>query len=454
MTCALGLLLVAGWLFSLPRIALAESENGHEATNSTTRSVSDSVAIDMEVAALGNVITNQLKAIGHGNDGESSSGHLHASVFIVSGALLVLLLVAVKFGPTVAQILANRKSTPWIPAPSVRISRADAEADEKVFAEFAAGFRVGPGTATPTHQPALPKTEPAPEKPAPVALPVTTIPITATPEPRPLTRSEFIEAAPKKIKSLRTYLQECSRITGLGRQKILSELLSEVGSIKAGTSDPSLLPLWQLVSAVEGLIRQLQEKPHNLTPSTLRTVAGAVDLFESLLSPIAGPELLSNPPIRFLAVDDDPISRHTISFALKRALTAPDLAENGPAGLALAANTAYDVVFLDVQMPEMDGFEVCSRIHQTEANATTPVVFVTCCNDFNSRATSTLVGGNDLLGKPFITFEITVKALTLALRTRLATARASARLFPAAPGLQPAPLQATAKQLEPLLETA
>jgi two-component system response regulator ResD len=159
----------------------------------------------------------------------------------------------------------------------------------------------------------------------------------------------------------------------------------------------------------------------------MRTVAGAVDLFESLLSPATGPEILSDPPIKFLAVDDDPVSRHTISFALKRALTAPDLAENGPAGLSLAEAAPYDVIFLDVQMPEMDGFEVCSRIHQTGANATTPVVFVTCSSDFNSRAQSTLVGGNDLIGKPFLTFEITVKALTLALRTRLAASRVKAR---------------------------
>jgi two-component system sensor histidine kinase BarA len=116
-----------------------------------------------------------------------------------------------------------------------------------------------------------------------------------------------------------------------------------------------------------------------------------------------------------LAVDDDPISRNAISFALRKALSPPELAEHGEAALALATLKAYDVIFLDVQMPRMDGFEVCTRIHDTLPNRTTPVVFVTCHSDFDARAQSTLSGGNDLIGKPFLTFEITVKALTLAL---------------------------------------
>jgi CheY-like chemotaxis protein len=433
----------------------AARDRSSATTNWAKPSVSDSVAIDMEVAAQGNAITNQLKAIGQNKEGASAGGNFHASIFILSGVLLGVLLIAVKLGPTVAAIFANRKSTAWIPAPSAPMSPAEKAADEQVFAEFAAGFRVGPGGAKPKSI----AVEVVTEQPDSRSVTVKPEPARTRPEPavtrRPLSKSEFIDAAPRKIKNLRTYLQECSRITGLGRQKIITELVGEIDSLKAGAADASLLPLWQLASALEGLIKQMEEKPHSVTPSTMRTVAGAVDLFESLLSPIAGPELLSTPPVKFLAVDDDPISRHTISFALKRALTAPHVAENGPAGLALAAVNTYDVIFLDVQMPEMDGFEVCSRLHQTETNATTPVVFVTCSSDFNSRATSTLVGGNDLIGKPFLTFEIAVKALTLALRTRLGTARAQ----PCVPNQSPAgpKVKGTAAKLEEtnaLLETA
>ena len=70
-------------------------------------------------------------------------------------------------------------------------------------------------------------------------------------------------------------------------------------------------------------------------------------------------------------------------------------------------------------MPGMDGYELCSKIKELPQNKSTPIVFVTCHNDYESHAKSCLAGGTDLLGKPFLTFEITVKALTLALRTRL-----------------------------------
>src|SRR5207302_5414322 len=92
---------------------------------------------------------------------------------------------------------------------------------------------------------------------------------------------------------------------------------------------------------------------------------------------------------------------------------------DGPAALVLAKRQNYDVIFLDVEMPGMDGFEVCSKIHETDLNGKTPVVFVTRHSDFGSRTKSALTGGLDLIAKPFLAFEITVKALTLIFRCRL-----------------------------------
>jgi CheY-like chemotaxis protein len=85
----------------------------------------------------------------------------------------------------------------------------------------------------------------------------------------------------------------------------------------------------------------------------------------------------------------------------------------------LAEATAYDAIFLDVEMPGMDGFELCTRIHATTSNRITPVVFVTRHADFDARAKSSLTGARDLIGKPFLTFEVALKALTLVLNRRL-----------------------------------
>ena len=203
------------------------------------------------------------------------------------------------------------------------------------------------------------------------------------------------------------------------QKNLVGELTTEVQALKSDASHPDLMPVWQVISCMEGLIKQLADKPANINASTLRTIAGCTDLLDRLCATGLNPDLLKSPPIRFLAVDDDPISRHTISFALKRALNAPDVAPNGVEGLALAEENSYDAIFLDVQMPEMDGFELCKKIRASRSNQSTPVVFVTCQSDFNSRAQSSLAGGCDLIGKPFLTFEVTAKALMLALGNRL-----------------------------------
>jgi len=57
------------------------------------------------------------------------------------------------------------------------------------------------------------------------------------------------------------------------------------------------------------------------------------------------------------------------------------------------------------------------------AHKKTPVIFVTSLNDFENRANSTMSGGNDFIGKPFLFIELAVKALVCVLRKRLQSAR-------------------------------
>jgi two-component system sensor histidine kinase BarA len=137
-----------------------------------------------------------------------------------------------------------------------------------------------------------------------------------------------------------------------------------------------------------------------------------------------------------LAVDDDQTCRQAVSSALRKAFPAPDLAENGTKALELANQHTYDVVFLDVEMPDLDGFAVCSGIHETVKNRNTPVVFVTSHSDFNSRTKSTASGGRDLIAKPFLGLEVTVKALTWLFRSRMERGNVATAAAPAASSKQ------------------
>ena len=326
--------------------------------------------------------------------GSSWRGWGVLGVMMLGGILLVL-----RCFPTAVAPLLERFA-PWEP---LRRGTAAGEAEVRIeslaFAEFIAAFRTGPAGGAEQR----------------TALPL----------------EEFFTSWPRVLADLRKQLQQAVQAAENGsRRRFLHDLGRELRRLKGETGLPELLPVWQMVCALEGLIRQLADKVNEVTPSTLRTVSGAVDLLAELCQPGLDAQLLTRRPVRLLAVDDDPICRHAIAFALKRALHAPDLASDGEAGLALAQEQAYDVIFLDVEMPGLDGFEVCTQIHQTALNRATPVVFVTGQSDFEARVQSTLSGGCDLIAKPFLTFELAVKALTLTMQNRL---RQSERNESAAP---------------------
>jgi CheY-like chemotaxis protein len=203
------------------------------------------------------------------------------------------------------------------------------------------------------------------------------------------------------------------------RQEMLAEVYLRIHALAPKTNFANLHPAIQVSAALEGLLRKLLEDPKHATPSTLVTLAAGVDLLKDLCVPGVKSDLGTNPPIRMLVVDDDPLARRAVVGALQMAFEKPEAAESGEAALALAAERPFDMIFLDVQMPGMDGFTACSKLRETESHRMTPVVFVTGHSDFNARTQMSRSGGSDFVGKPFLKSEITVKALTFALRGRL-----------------------------------
>jgi CheY-like chemotaxis protein len=296
----------------------------------------------------------------------------------------------------------------WSSAPAAA-AQAKALAEEDDIAKFIAEFRVGPA--------------------APVG---STVSRSQSHEIKNNGKSgadqlkEFFEWAPGQMTKVRQLLGRTGRSATRDEDITpLRDRLTDVGvqihCLKGRTALPELRPAWQMASALEGLLKQLTDRVGTITPSTMKTLAGAVDVLGGLCAPGLRPDLALNPPIRILVVDDDAVTRFTLGAAVKKVFNQPEFAEHGEEALTLAARQAYDVVFMDVKMPGMDGFEVCSRIHETALNRATPVVFVTGLSDFEARTSSVISGGSDLIAKPFLTFEIAVKALTLVLQSRFKT---------------------------------
>ena len=229
----------------------------------------------------------------------------------------------------------------------------------------------------------------------------------------------FIESAPDTLAGLRKVMQEFGKASDeAARLSHLLELYRKIHALTGSAGIAGVTQIAQMAAGLEVLVKELHEKPKNLNASTLRTVAHSIDfigdLFRYLDTPVA-----DTASANILVVDDEILSRRAITYALEKAGLKSSAVEDPQVALNLVTENTYDLIFLDVQMPGMDGFDLCTKIRALSKNKTTPVVFVTSLTDFKSRARSSLSGGSDLIAKPFMFIELSVKALAHVLRGRL-----------------------------------
>ncbi|MBV6396109.1 MAG: Alkaline phosphatase synthesis transcriptional regulatory protein PhoP [Anaerolineales bacterium] len=121
-----------------------------------------------------------------------------------------------------------------------------------------------------------------------------------------------------------------------------------------------------------------------------------------------------NPTGRILIIDDEAALRQTLARILQRAGHTVSTAESGALGLSLLANTAFDLVHLDIRMPDMNGLEILKTIHASHPEL--PVILFTAQPDLNSALEALRLGASDYLLKP-------LQPEVLLERTRAALAR-------------------------------
>ena len=234
----------------------------------------------------------------------------------------------------------------------------------------------------------------------------------------------FNASAPSTLLNCRNQLQSAVKSTEEAiRIKSLLELYRLTHSITANAGIAGLISLAQVSDAVEALPKELSDKPKNINVSTLRTIALSLDFLGVLVQESSAGntatrmEILNKPNI--LVVDDEAISRRAVTYALEKAKLPCTSVENPDEALKLLSENRYDLIFLDVDMPRINGYELCAKLRAMESNKKTPVVFVTTLHGFDSRANSIMAGGNDLIAKPFLFMELAVKALIFILKARV-----------------------------------
>ena len=122
---------------------------------------------------------------------------------------------------------------------------------------------------------------------------------------------------------------------------------------------------------------------------------------------------------RILVVDDDALTRRSLRAMLERAFYQVETTEGGAQALGLLASYQPDLILLDIQMPDMDGLEVCRRIRELPNGDLLPIIFLTGDERQDIHSQAFQVKGDDFLRKPVLSAELVVRIRSLMRLKRL-----------------------------------
>lgn len=200
---------------------------------------------------------------------------------------------------------------------------------------------------------------------------------------------------------------------------LLNELYCHVHGFAERARTSNFTGLYRLCHALAELTHGLYEIPEQINPSTLRTVNQTIDFLGSLIKVRDLATLRDPATARIYAVDDDLANCECIQLALQEQTLNTTYAQEPAVAMGELAGTKYDLILLDVNLPGMDGFELCKHIREMHLHTETPIVFLTALATLENRVQSSLSGGNDFIAKPFNLHELSVKTLTLILKAQL-----------------------------------
>lgn len=123
---------------------------------------------------------------------------------------------------------------------------------------------------------------------------------------------------------------------------------------------------------------------------------------------------MTEAPENILIVDDSPVNRQLLSHILTRQGYGVLQADSGQSALTLLETNAPapDLIFLDIVMPDMDGYALCSQLKQNERTRDIPVIFISSLDTTQNKLTGFELGGADYITKPFQPKEVLVRCAT------------------------------------------
>jgi two-component system sensor histidine kinase/response regulator len=116
------------------------------------------------------------------------------------------------------------------------------------------------------------------------------------------------------------------------------------------------------------------------------------------------------PQANILVVDDTPANLNVLSTILTQQGYKVRPANSGEVALVVAQHAAPDLILLDIQMPGMNGFEVCRRLKALDQTRGIPVIFISALDEVLDKVEAFEAGGADYITKPFQILEVLARA--------------------------------------------
>ena len=129
---------------------------------------------------------------------------------------------------------------------------------------------------------------------------------------------------------------------------------------------------------------------------------------------------MNNQSLYILVVEDQQSIAQNIANYMEHKGHVLDFATQGDKGLALALTNHYDLVILDLNLPVMDGLEVCKQMRE-QANHHVPIIMLTARDSIDDKISGFTTGADDYLTKPFSLEELEVRCFALSRRHLLQT---------------------------------
>ena len=105
--------------------------------------------------------------------------------------------------------------------------------------------------------------------------------------------------------------------------------------------------------------------------------------------------------LKVMVIDDSKTIRRTAETLLKKAGCTVITATDGFDALAKIADTNPDIIFVDIMMPRLDGYQTCALIKNNSAFKSTPVIMLSSKDGLFDKAKGRIVGSDEYLTKPF-----------------------------------------------------